>query len=160
MNIQILKADLHNHEHAADLVAMLNTYACDTMGGGEPLTDYCRHHLIHELQKRPTVHAFLLYCDGRAAAFSIAIEGFSTFACKALLNIHDFAVHPEFRGAGLGKQLMQYICRFAQEQDYCKITLEVLEGNHPARSLYAAEGFAPYALDPAMGGALMLQKKL
>jgi ribosomal protein S18 acetylase RimI-like enzyme len=159
MNVTILKAELSNAQHASDLVMLLDSYASDPMGGGEALTEYCRNHLIQELQKRPAAHAFLLYADGNAAAFSITIEGFSTFACKALLNIHDFAVHPDFRGHGLGKQLMQYICRFAQEQDYCKITLEVLEGNHPARALYAAEGFAPYALDPAIGGALMLQKK-
>jgi len=159
--LTIIQADLHHPRHAQDLIAQLNSYAQDPMGGGEGLSDFARQHLIAELQKRAqTVHAFLAYQDDIAAGFSICIEGFSTFACRPLLNIHDFAVHPDFRGQHIASQLMEFISRYAQERGFCKLTLEVLEGNHPAQALYRSQGFATYELDPAMGGALMMQKKL
>ena len=43
---------------------------------------------------------------------------------------------------------------------FCKITLEVLSSNHPAKQLYAGAGFAPYELDPMAGHALFWQKKI
>ncbi|MBC3885365.1 GNAT family N-acetyltransferase [Undibacterium griseum] len=158
--LTFLKADLRNDRHTSDLLHLLNSYALDPMGGGEALSPYCRQHLISELQQRErTVHAFLLYQDHVAAAFSICIEGFSTFACKPLLNIHDFAVHPDFRGRQLGKHLMSQISQYAEQHGFCKLTLEVLEGNHPAQALYRSQGFAGYELNPAMGGAIVMQKK-
>jgi len=50
--------------------------------------------------------------------------------------------------------------KIARESGCCKITLEVLEGNHVARAAYSAFGFKGYELDPKMGKALFLEKKL
>ena len=155
----IIQADLQKAQHAKDLIFLLNAYACDPMGGGEPLSDYAKAHLAEALQQRPTAVAFLAYENDQPAAFSICFEGFSTFACQPLLNIHDFAVHPTFRGKGIAKDLMRFISDVAQARGCCKLTLEVLEGNAPARALYIDQGFATYELDPAMGGAIMMQKK-
>ncbi|MFZ6693843.1 GNAT family N-acetyltransferase [Undibacterium sp. SXout20W] len=157
--LKIIKVDLHQPQHARDLLFLLNSYACDPMGGGEPLSAYTQQNLIAALQARSTVHSFLAYQNEKPAGFAICIEGFSTFACKPLLNIHDFAVHPDFRGLGISKQLMGFISNFAQAQAYCKMTLEVLEGNTPARTLYLDQGFVTYELDPSIGGAIMMQKK-
>ncbi|MFZ6847014.1 GNAT family N-acetyltransferase [Undibacterium sp. RuRC25W] len=157
--LTITQADLHRAQHANDLLFLLNDYACDPMGGGEPLSDYTRQHLIESLKLRPTVVAFLAYQNDQPAGFSICIEGFSTFACRPLLNIHDFAIRAEFRGLGIAKKLIDVISNFAQTRGYCKLTLEVLDGNAPARALYIDQGFATYELDPAMGGAMMMQKK-
>jgi len=158
--LTIINADLHNEQHAHDVLTMLNSYAQDPMGGGEALSDYCQQNLINELKKRSTVRVVLAYAGDQAAGLAICIEGFSTFACKPLLNIHDFAVHPDFRGQHIGVRMMEHITQLAIELGYCKITLEVLEGNLPARQLYLKQGFATYELDPAMGGAIMMQKKL
>ena len=40
----------------------------------------------------------------------------------------------------------------------CKLTLEVLDRNRVAMSAYISFGFVPYALDPAAGSAVFLQK--
>ncbi|MFZ6752513.1 GNAT family N-acetyltransferase [Undibacterium sp. Dicai25W] len=157
--LTILQADLQQVQHADDLVLMLNTYASDPMGGGEPLSDFARQNLIAELQKRPNIRGFLAYQNDQAVGFAICIEGFSTFACKPLLNIHDFGVHPAFRGQGIAKKLLSFISNFAQTKGFCKITLEVLQGNAPAHALYIDQGFTSYELNPAMGGAIMMQKK-
>jgi len=98
--------------------------------------------------------------DETPAGIAICFEGFSTFACKPLLNIHDFAVASEFRGRGLAKKLMKKIEEIARSLDCCKITLEVLEGNKIAQGLYSACGFVGYELDPQMGRAVFWQKNL
>lgn len=158
--LQILDVNFDNNDHADALLKLLNDYACDPMGGSEPLTDFCRTHLISALKHRPNVCAVIAWYDGEPAGFSICMEGFSTFACQPLLNIHDFAVSPPFRGKGIASALMQYIENIAKKRGSCKLTLEVLEGNQVARHVYQQQGFAQYALGQTTGGALMMQKKL
>jgi ribosomal protein S18 acetylase RimI-like enzyme len=88
------------------------------------------------------------------------IEGFSTFACRPLINIHDVAVLSSHRGKGVGRLMMEKAEQIARERGACKLTLEVLTGNQPARKLYAMLGFADYQLVPAMGHACFMQKWL
>jgi len=130
------------------------------MGGGEDLLPYVKANLAAELQKRTGTHIVLAFIAGRPAGFATCFEGFSTFACKPLLNIHDIAVVPEFRGRGLSRRIMQKVEAIAIGLGCCKITLEVLEGNQLAQGLYKACGYAGYSLDPHMGYALFWQKKL
>jgi ribosomal protein S18 acetylase RimI-like enzyme len=157
---QLINADLSNPIHADAIVGLLNDYAMDAMGGGQQLADFVQANLITALRKRSDVHVVLAFVDNRPAGLAICIEGFSTFACKPLLNIHDLAVAQAFRGQGISKLLMQQVEQVAIGLGCCKITLEVLEGNQLAQALYKASGFAPYELDPAMGKAMLLQKKL
>ena len=158
--INVIAVDYDNPKHAQDLVSMLNMYALDAMGGGDALSDFAKANLIAESKKRSTVRAILAYAGEQAVGFAICIEGFSTFACKPLLNIHDFAVHPDFRGQGIANKMMQYLTALSVELGYCKMTLEVLEGNTRAQNLYRSEGFAPYELNPEFGGAIIMQKKI
>ena len=94
------------------------------------------------------------------ASFEICIEGFSSFACMPLINIHDMAVLPKFRGRKYSQKLLAKVEEVAKERKCCKLTLEVLEGNSVAQSAYRAFGFEGYELDPQMGKALFWQKKL
>ncbi|MFJ9533579.1 GNAT family N-acetyltransferase [Herbaspirillum sp. NPDC101396] len=158
--ITVVKADLNNPRHGVAILEMLDAYASDLMGGGEGISDFVRAHLIEELRKRPAVHVFLAFDGEQAAGFANCIEGFSSFACKPLLNIHDFAVAPAYRGRGIAKKLMQAVETCARELGCCKITLEVLEGNTVARSLYAASGFVGYELNPTTGKAVFMHRLL
>ncbi|GGC79366.1 GNAT family N-acetyltransferase [Undibacterium terreum] len=158
--LEIINADLNNPQHGAAFIALLNDYARDPMGGGEELPDYAKANLVSEVRKRSNIRVVLAFVDGQPAGFSTCIDGFSTFACKPLLNIHDIAVNQQFRGLGIAKKLLSHIEDMARESGCCKITLEVLQGNVPAASLYKSLGFATYELDPAMGGASLMQKKL
>ena len=102
----------------------------------------------------------IAFVDGKPAGLVISIEGFSTFACKPLLNIHDVIVSPRYRGQGIAKMMLEKVEEIALRSGCCKLTLEVLEGNAPARNLYESAGFKPYQLDSKMGKALFLEKKL
>ena len=53
--------------------------------------------------------------------------------------------------------MLSRVADLARERGACKMTLEVLAGNTSAVTAYARLGFAPYALDPAMGEARFMQ---
>lgn len=155
--IEIIEADLSLPAHADAIVSLLNDYALDPMGGGDGLSAFAREKLIPELRRREWMRSLIAFMDGEPAGLAICIEGFSTFACKPLLNIHDLAVARQFRGQGISKQLMAAVEAMARRLGCCKITLEVLEGNHVAQSVYKACGYAPYQLDPTKGRAMFWQ---
>lgn len=157
---QILTADLSLQKHADATVWLLNEYAKDDMGGGTGLTEFTQQNLIAELKKRPTIHVILAFVDEKPAGLALCIEGFSSFDCKPLLNIHDFMVAPAYRGRGLSKRLLGKVEETAIELGCSKLTLEVLEGNHVAQSAYRAFGFDGYELRPETGKAMFWQKKI
>ena len=158
--IDIFMADLSNQAHADALVKLLDDYAKDPMGGADGLSAQVRQDLTAALARRPWVRTFLAFVDGVPAGLAITIEGFSTFACKPLLNIHDMAVSPAFRGRGISTRLLAAVEALGRELGCCKITLEVLEGNSLAQASYRSFGFASYELNPAMGRAMFWQKLL
>lgn len=153
-------ADYADSQHAQAIVELLDAYACDPMGGAEPLSAYARAHLVGSLAQRPQAFTVLAWVQGAPAGLANCFEGFSTFACKPLVNIHDFAVLPAYRGQGVAQGLMAFVEGEARRRGAAKLTLEVLQGNQPAQALYARCGFVNYQLDPAMGHAQFLQKYL
>ncbi len=159
--MKIIKADLTDPNQAADYIGLMSLYACDPMGGGKDFPKEVKSALPAALAKRPAVVVFLAYSDAdQPIGLLTAIEGFSTFACKPLLNIHDVVVHPDFRGQGLAGQLLFIVEAEAKKRGCCKLTLEVLQGNGAAQKAYQGAGFAPYLLDPELGKAEFWEKKL
>ena len=139
---------------------LLDAYASDPAGGGEPLSDFAKTHLVRELAARPQAYSVLAF-DGEAPVGLVnCIEGFSSFACKPLVNVHDVAVLASHRGQGIAEAMLAEAERIAVERGAIKMTLEVLSGNAPAMRLYQRVGYAGYQLDPAMGSAQFLQKWL
>lgn len=158
--ISIIKADLSLSAHVEAMIQLMDEYALDPMGGGQGLSNQVKLNLPTELAKRKSAHVILAFVDSRPAGLVICFEGFSTFACKPLLNIHDAIVALPYRGQGLSKLLLQKAEDIAIDLGCCKLTLEVLEGNHVAQAAYKAFGFSGYELDPQMGKALFWEKKL
>lgn len=159
-DITVVQADYHDEQHARDLMALMENYAADPMGGGAPLSDDCKEHLVAELAQLPHALSLLTYCDGEPAGLANCFLGFSTFACRPLLNLHDFVVAPKFRGQGISQSLLAAVARQAQLHNCCKVTLEVLAQNEVAQHCYRKAGFAPYKLDKATGAAQFWQKLL
>jgi len=158
--IEILDADLSNPRHAEAMVRLLNEYALDEMGGRCELPAFAKANLAAELGKRAGAYVILAFEQGQPVGLAICFEGFSTFACKPLLNIHDIMVTSSHRGRGIAKQLLSKAEDIALALGCCKLTLEVLEGNRIAQAAYRACGYAAYQLSPQAGSALFWQKKL
>mmetsp|Transcript_3138 Transcript_3138/g.7150 ORF Transcript_3138/g.7150 Transcript_3138/m.7150 type:complete len:213 (-) Transcript_3138:165-803(-) len=89
-------------------------------------------------------------------------EGFSTFAARPLVNIHDVFVLREFRGNGISQALLRAVEDEALRRNCCKVTLECLSKNEVAIMAYRKSGFASYELgDPTVNGvAIFMEKKL
>lgn len=160
MTTDVVLVDYHNPQQASDLVELLNHYALDPMGGGAALPDAIKQNLASELAKRPFAFSLICYVDGEPAGMTNCFEGFSTFKCKPLINIHDLAVHPDYRGGGVSQAILEAVEKIATEKGCCKITLEVLAGNDIAKNAYIKFGFEGYELNPQMGSALFWQKNL
>lgn len=160
MSLQVLPVDLHDPTQALRWLDLLDHYAQDPMGGGDGLSDYAKLNLVHTIREVPGYHGALAWLDGEAVGQINCFAGFSTFAARPLLNIHDIVVHASVRGRGIGQALLAWAEQRARELGCCKLTLEVLSNNHKAMAAYELAGFAPYVLDPAAGQALFLQKYL
>ena len=158
--LNIVIVDYYDQQQMLDLLSLLDLYAQDPMGGAEPLSAECRRQLPQTLQQCAAAISLLAYQNGQPAGLLNAFQSVSTFAARPLINVHDLAVAPEFRGLGIATALLQHIEQIARERDCCKLTLEVLSGNQTAQRTYQRCGFAGYELDPAQGQALFWQKKL
>jgi GNAT superfamily N-acetyltransferase len=158
--VTVRLADYADAADAARVVALLDSYARDPMGGGKPLSEDVRERLVPGLAAHPGAFSLLAFAGDEALGLANCITGFSTFAAYPLVNIHDMAVLPEARGQGVGRALMLAVEAEARARGACKITLEVLSGNDTAKGLYAALGYGDYALDPQAGTALFWEKKL
>jgi len=158
--IEVVEANFSLPEHSRAIVRLMNEYALDAMGGGRELPDAVKENLAAELEKRQDAVVILAFVDGQAAGLINCFEGFSTFLCKPLLNIHDVVVTATCRGEGLSKRMLQKVEKIAVDRGCCKLTLEVLEGNTIAQAAYRSAGFLGYELDPKLGRAMFWEKKL
>ncbi|MGM0481046.1 MAG: GNAT family N-acetyltransferase [Pseudomonadota bacterium] len=144
--IDITLADYSNPTHAQAVIAMLDAYAKDPMGGGEGISEETKENLIKEMDKRDHVFSLLAFDGDRPVGVANCVEGFSTFAAKPLMNIHDIAVIPEYRGQGVAQKLLDEVKTLAQFRGCVKLTLEVLDKNERAKVSYEKFGFKPYEL--------------
>ena len=161
--VRVCVADYANPLHAKALVNMLDSYAKDPMGGGEGLSSYAKANVVSGLSKVPLAFSVLAFAgetDETAVGLANCLQGFSTFACKPLINVHDLAVIDSQRGQRIGERMLALVEDVARQRGACKITLEVLSGNERAMRLYSRAGFANYELDPSAGHACLMQKWL
>ena len=158
--VDVRRANLTNARDANAMIALLDAYARDAMGGSKPLSGEVKARLPADLAARDGALVLLAFEGDEPVGLAIAFEGYSTFAAAPLLNLHDFAVAPAFRGRRIAALMLERLETEAIERGCCKITLEVLEHNRRARSVYAAAGYESYELDPAQGKALFLHKRL
>jgi ribosomal protein S18 acetylase RimI-like enzyme len=160
MSIRIVQADLNVSEHRDAVLAMVDAYSRDTMGSAKPLDPGVRLRMIPGLQRHPTTLIFLAFEGEQPVGVAVCFIGFSTFAAKPLINIHDCMVLPAFRGKGVGRSLLDAVEAKARELGCCKLTLEVMDNNDRALRAYEAAGFVRYALQEDAGTAIFLSKPL
>ncbi|WP_221032794.1 GNAT family N-acetyltransferase [Actomonas aquatica] len=158
--VRVVLADLNDAGQAAEVLAMVDTYSQDAMGDGAPLRAEVRERLVEGLRAFPTTRVFLAYDGSQAVGVAVCFLGFSTFAAKPLLNLHDVCVAPSHRGRGVGRALLAGAEEQARAEGCCKLTLEVLDQNHRALRTYLAAGFKRYALQDGAGEAIFLTKGL
>lgn len=161
--ILIVEAKLDQPAHQEAVLKLVDAYSMDPMGDGKPLSEEARNRLVPGLQQHPTTLIFLAFMGDQPIGIAVCFLGFSTFAARSLLNIHDIGVLPAHRGRGVGRHLLVAVERKAREMGCCKLTLEVLENNHRAREVYEAAGFTqsiPHNHDAGSAVCFFLAKRL
>lgn len=150
-------ANLDEITHREGILDLLNLYASEPGVGGQPLPAEVQDNLIPRLREQPNGRYFLALNEDKPVGVAICFVGFSTFRAKPLLNLHDLAVHPNFRGQGIGESLLRAVEEAAAKLGCCAITLEVKEDNR-ARRLYERYGFEGGG--PDGGLSLFMAKRL
>ena len=157
---RFVQADLDRPDHQSVVLSLVDAYSRDPMGDGAPLAADVRERLIPGLRRHPTTLVFLAYDGDAAVGVAVCFLGFSTFAARPLVNVHDLGVLPAYRGRGVGRGLLAAVETRARELGCCKLTLEVLDKNDRALRTYASAGFKRYSLQPGAGEAIFLTKGL
>jgi ribosomal protein S18 acetylase RimI-like enzyme len=152
--------DFGNEGHAAGLLSVLDSYAREDMGGGAPLSLDVRQRLVPALREQANALVLLAFADGAVTGIATCFFGFSTFAARPLLNVHDLAVLPASRGRGVGRALLVAAEERARARGCVKLTLEVREDNARARGLYHERGFRDFELGGATYRTFFLAKSL
>jgi ribosomal protein S18 acetylase RimI-like enzyme len=142
-SIYIRQADLDRKDDRDAVLHLVDVYARDAMGDGRPLTEETGRRTIDGLRSHPAGSQYVAYASEQPVGLAVCFLGFSTFAGRPLINIHDVIVHPDYRRQGIARALLEHVEMVAKQSDCCKLTLEVRCDNAPAKSAYQQHGFAP-----------------
>ncbi|MDE0355710.1 MAG: ribosomal protein S18-alanine N-acetyltransferase [Deltaproteobacteria bacterium] len=95
---------------------------------------WSRQFFLEELQ---ATHAKSVLCqrDGKPIGYVIYWE------LPGELDIHNVAVHPQFRRQGVARAMLADIIEGATSRGFRRMTLEVRKSNDPAQTLYRSLGF-------------------
>ncbi len=80
---------------------------------------------------------------GNAVGFALFFHNYSTFLGRPGIYLEDLFVKPEMRGRGVGKELLAYLARLAQERGCGRLEWAVLDWNAPAIDFYKSLGAVP-----------------
>ena len=78
--------------------------------------------------------------DGVPAGFAFFFFDYSTWLGQPGIYLEDLFVHPEFRGLGIGKALLQRVAALALQKGCARLKWQVLDWNTPAIDFYRAMG--------------------
>ena len=88
----------------------------------------------------PYFHCLIAEQDGVPAGFAFYFFDYSTWLGQPGIYLEDLFVHPEFRGLGIGKALLQRVAAIAVEKNCGRLKWQVLDWNTPAIDFYRAMG--------------------
>lgn len=160
MTIDYVRADLDEPRHRIAVREMIAAYALDPNGSGRALPEQVLDRLLPGLHAHPTSLVFLAFDGERPVGVAVCFLGFSTFAARPLINVHDLAVLPGERRRGIGRGLLHAVKEHARQLECVKITLEVREENRTALALYASCGFGDADIGAGALRTLFLECRL
>jgi len=112
-------------------------------------------HLSHECLATEVLLRETLFGNDRVAEVTLAFSGdtpagfalwfrsYSTFLARPGIYLEDLFVFPQFRGKGLGRQLLASLARTATERGYGRVEWAVLHWNVNAIRFYESLGARP-----------------
>ncbi len=79
--------------------------------------------------------------DGQVVGFVSLLPGYSSWAGKPTLTVHDLFLREAARGLGAGRALLAAAAREAVARGAARMDVNVLHWNTPARAFYQGLGF-------------------
>ena len=92
---------------------------------------------------QPSAEVVIGYAGDQPAGFALFFHNYSTFLGQRGLYLEDLFVFPEWRGKGLGRQLLAHLARIAVERNCGRMEWSVLDWNEPAMRVYRGIGATP-----------------
>lgn len=89
---------------------------------------------------RPDAEVVIARVGDAVAGFALYFFSYSTFLAQRGLYLEDLFVRPEWRGQGVGQQLLARLARLAVDQDCGRFEWSVLNWNESAIRLYESIG--------------------
>jgi ribosomal-protein-alanine N-acetyltransferase len=105
-------------------------------------TPWSRESFINELKTNVFARYFVAEKEKRVIGYG----GMWLVLDEA--HITNIAVHPDYRGRGLGERLMRSLMSFAVSSGATAMTLEVRRSNEAAKQLYRKLGFVEEGVRP------------
>jgi GNAT superfamily N-acetyltransferase len=88
----------------------------------------------------PVAYCHVAEVEGQVVGIAIWFLNYSTWLGKAGLYLEDLFVKPEFRGSGLGLQLMKTLAQLCVDRGYERFQWWVLDWNEPSINFYKSIG--------------------
>jgi ribosomal-protein-alanine N-acetyltransferase len=97
-----------------------------------------------ELQNRPISHPLVILAGPSARVVGYVIY----WQIQQDVQVNNIAVHPDFRGRGIGEAALRAALALAVAAGAAFVTMEVRPSNAPALSLYRKMGFQVLGIRP------------
>jgi GNAT superfamily N-acetyltransferase len=92
---------------------------------------------------RPDSEVIIASVGGQPAGFALFFHNYSTFLAQKGLYLEDLFVKPEYRGAGVGRALLEHLAQIAVDRNCGRFEWSVLDWNEPAIGFYKKLGAVP-----------------
>lgn len=86
--------------------------------------------------ENPFFYVLMADWDGKSVGFAFYFFNYSTWLGKPGIYLEDLYVDPEFRGKGIGKNLLKEIAKIAVESNCARVQWQVLDWNQPSIDFY------------------------
>jgi GNAT superfamily N-acetyltransferase len=93
--------------------------------------------------ERPYAECVIARVKGQPAGFALFFHNYSTFLGRPGIYLEDLFVKPEHRGQGVGRALLRFLARLAQERNCGRLEWSVLDWNESAIGFYKSLGAIP-----------------
>ncbi len=94
----------------------------------------------HLFGSRIYAEAIVTEIDDKIVGFALFFPNYSTFLTKPGIYLEDLFVLPEYRRQGIGKAMLSYLGKLAQERDAGRLEWSVLDWNESAIAFYQSMG--------------------
>ena len=89
---------------------------------------------------RPAAEVLIAEWQGSPAGFALYFSNYSTFLARPGIYLEDLFVHPDFRGLGIGKSLLERLAQLTLERNGARLDWSVLDWNRTAIGFYTGIG--------------------